>query len=109
MRSGQIEAQLTRQFVAARLNLLRPQLARFDDATLKAAVEEAQHVLVGVFPRVDFSRLQALIDEHAAATSAELQLALNAGRYLIKDHAATQPAVDGLIAEIKRLVQEKEN
>lgn len=109
MRSGQIEAQLTRQFVAARLNLLRPQLARFDDATLKAAVEEAQHVLVGVFPRVDFSRLQALIDEHAAATSAELQLALNAGRYLIKDHAATQPAVDGMIAEIKRLVQEKEN
>ncbi|KRN18633.1 metallophosphoesterase family protein [Lacticaseibacillus camelliae] len=98
-----VEARLTRQFVQARLAEVTPQMIRFSDAQLAALVDEAQRLLVGVFPRIDRTGLEAAIAAHGQGADAASRLLLAQARYLLKDRAATQPAVDSMVAQLNAL------
>lgn len=98
-----VEARLTRQFVQARVAAVMPQMIRFSDAALAALVDEAQRLLVGVFPRVDRSNLEAAITAHSQDEAPASRLLVAQARYLLKDRAATQPAVDRMVAQLNAL------
>ncbi|MFD1392570.1 metallophosphoesterase family protein [Lacticaseibacillus jixianensis] len=98
-----IEARLTRQFVQARLAQVAPQFARFSDDQLRSLAEEAQRLLVGVFPRVDRTALEQALAAHAQAQDAQTRLVAAEARYLLKDPAATQPTIDAMVARLDKL------
>lgn len=101
-----VEARLTRQFVQARLTKVAPQLARFSDRDLRELAEQAQQLLVALYPRIDRTKLEAAIADHTQVQDPEARLVLAQARYLLKDRAATQPTLDAMAARLATLPED---